>query len=74
MTTESIRAHPDFNKLFKLYMDASNIDLGAVLIQDNEKGKEKNHNLRGQKTKRIRKELPNYRKRMLSYSLDDLKI
>jgi len=26
-------------------MDASNIDLGAVLIQDNEKGKEKNHNL-----------------------------
>ncbi len=31
LATEPIRAHLDFNKPFKLYMDASDIGLGAVL-------------------------------------------
>ena len=31
LTTKPIRAHPDFNKPFKLYTDASDIGLGAVL-------------------------------------------
>ncbi len=38
---EPIRAHPDFNKPFKLYTDVSDIGLGAVLAQDDEKGKER---------------------------------
>ncbi len=41
LTTELIRAHLDFNKLFKLYTDTSDIGLGAVLAQDDEKGKER---------------------------------
>ena len=36
-----IRAHPDFNKPFKLYTNASDIGLGAVLAQDDEEGKER---------------------------------
>ena len=39
--TEPIRAHPDFNKSFKLYTDASDMDLEAVLAQDDDEGKER---------------------------------
>ncbi len=31
LATEPIRAHPDFNKPFKLYTDVSDTGLGAVL-------------------------------------------
>ncbi len=41
LVTEPIRAHPDFNKPFKLYTDASDTGLGTVLAQDDEKGKER---------------------------------
>src|SRR6266540_1509551 len=41
LATEPIRAHLDFNKPFKLYTDASDTGLGAVLAQDDEKGKER---------------------------------
>ncbi len=41
LATEPIRAHPDFNKSFKLYIDASDTGLGAVLAQDDEEGRER---------------------------------
>ncbi len=41
LTSELIRAHPNFDKSFKLYTDASDTRLGAVLAQDNEEGKER---------------------------------
>jgi len=41
LAIEPIRAHPDFNKPFKLYTDASDTGLGAVLAQDDEEGKER---------------------------------
>ena len=41
LITEPIRAHPDFNKPFKLYIDTSDTELGAVLVQDDEEGKER---------------------------------
>src|SRR6266496_2577081 len=41
LTSEPIRAHPNFDKSFKLYTDASDTGLGAVLAQDNEEGKER---------------------------------
>src|SRR6266498_55840 len=41
LATEPIRAHPNFNKSFKLYTDASDTGLGAVLAQDDEEGKER---------------------------------
>ena len=41
LATEPIRAYPDFNKPFKLYTDASDTGLGAILMQDNEEGKER---------------------------------
>jgi len=41
LATEPIRAHSDFNKPFKLYTDASDTGLGAVLAQDDEEGKER---------------------------------
>ena len=36
LTLAPIRAHPNFDKLFKLYMDASDMGLEAVLAQDDE--------------------------------------
>ena len=41
LATEPIRAHPDFNKPFKLYTDTSDASLGAVLVQDDEKRKKR---------------------------------
>ena len=41
LAAKPIRAHPDFNKSFKLYTDASDTGLEAVLVQDDEEGKEK---------------------------------
>src|SRR6266542_1212479 len=41
LTSEPIRAHPNFDKSFKLYTDASDTRLGAVLAQDDEKRKER---------------------------------
>ncbi len=41
LATEPIRAHPDFNKPFKLYTDTLDMGLGAVLAQDDEGGKER---------------------------------
>src|SRR6266542_21338 len=41
LATKPIRAHPDFNKPFKLYTDVSDTDLGVVLAQDDEEGKER---------------------------------
>ncbi len=32
---ETVLAHPDFLKLFEIYMDASSMQLGAVITQDN---------------------------------------
>ena len=39
--TEPIWAHFNFNKPFKLYMNASNIGLRVILTQDDEEGKER---------------------------------
>ena len=41
LTSEPIRAHPNFDKSFKLYTDVSDTGLGAVLVQDDEEGKER---------------------------------
>ena len=41
LTSEPIRAHPNFDKSFKLYTDASDTGLEAVLAQDDEEGKER---------------------------------
>jgi len=41
LATESIKAYSDFNKSFKLYTDASDTGLGAVLAQNDEEEKEK---------------------------------
>src|SRR6266540_5410977 len=41
LAIESIRAHPDFNKPFKLYTNASDTGLGAVLAQDDEEEKKR---------------------------------
>ena len=41
LVTEPIRAHSDFNKPFKLYINTSDTGLKAVLAQNNEKEKEK---------------------------------
>ncbi len=30
---ESILTYPDFNKIFKLYINTSDVELGAVLMQ-----------------------------------------
>ncbi len=41
LATEPIKAHPDFNKPFKLYTDTSDIGLGVVLAQNDKEGKER---------------------------------
>ncbi len=41
LTSKPIRVHPNFDKLFKLYTDTSDMGLGAVLTQDDEEGKER---------------------------------
>jgi ATP-dependent RNA circularization protein (DNA/RNA ligase family) len=41
LLAEPIIGHPNFNKKFKLYTDASDIGLGAVLAQDDKEGREK---------------------------------
>ncbi len=37
---ESILAYPNFNKIFKLYTDASDIELEVVLIQEDDQRKD----------------------------------
>ena len=41
LTEEPILAHPNWDKPFKLYIDASDMGLEAVLIQDDENEKER---------------------------------
>ncbi len=41
LITEPIKAHPDFNKPFKLYTDTSDIGLEVMLAQDDKEGKER---------------------------------
>jgi hypothetical protein len=41
LTTEVMLAHPDFNKEFKVYTDASDTGLGAILAQDDAEGRER---------------------------------
>ena len=41
MSTAPILKHPDLNKPFKVYTDASNVGLGVILAQDDKEGKEK---------------------------------
>ena len=40
LTKEFILAYTDFNKMFKLYTDASDIGLEAILMQENDQGKD----------------------------------
>ncbi len=41
LTSEPIRAYPNFDKPFKLYTDVSDTGLEAVLAQDDDEGKER---------------------------------
>ncbi len=38
---ESILTYPDFNKIFKLYINASDIRLGAILMQKDDQKKDR---------------------------------
>src|SRR6266511_3649205 len=41
LTSAPLLVHPNYEKTFKLYCDASNIGLGAVLCQEDENGKDR---------------------------------
>ncbi len=38
---ESILVHPDFSKMFKLYTNTLDIELGVILMQENDQGKDR---------------------------------
>ena len=41
LTEESILVYPDFNKMFKLYTDVSNVRLEVILMQEDDQGKDR---------------------------------
>ena len=41
LTSVSIRTYLNFDKLFKLYIDAPDLGLGAVLVQDDKQERER---------------------------------
>ena len=41
LTEEPILAHPDFTRMFKLYTDALDVELGVVLMQEDDQEKDR---------------------------------